>query len=75
MKTTTVLAKAKRIDKLVTTIGKLESELAALRTALVNQLEVSPGKAKVVKKRRKMSKESRAKIAAAQKARWAKLKK
>jgi len=74
MKYKTVSAKARRIDQIVATIAALDKELAKVRMALVNQLGVSPGKVEAVKKRRKMTKAARAKIAAAQRARWAKIK-
>jgi hypothetical protein len=52
--------------------GRLEKQLSGLNAALTAFANVYSGTVKPSRKRRKMSAKSRAKIAAAQRARWAK---
>jgi hypothetical protein len=52
---------------------RVERQLSGLDAALTIFAGVYPGTAKPTRKRRKMSAKSRAKIAAAQRARWAKV--
>jgi hypothetical protein len=53
----------------------VEQQLSGLNAALAAFVNVYGGPAKPTRKRRKMSAKSRAKIAAAQRARWAKVRK
>jgi hypothetical protein len=53
---------------------RVEKQLSGLNAALSAFVEVYSGKAKPTRKRRRLSAKGRAKIAAAQRARWAKLK-
>jgi hypothetical protein len=54
---------------------RVERQLSGLNAALAAFAGVYRGTAKPTRKRRKMSAKSRAKIAAAQRARWAKVRK
>jgi hypothetical protein len=54
---------------------RVERQLSGLNAALMAFARVYRGTAKPTRKRRKMSAKSRAKIAAAQRARWAKVRK
>ena len=54
---------------------RVEQQLSGLNAALAEFAGVYRGTAKPKRKRRKMSAKSRAKIAAAQRARWAKVRK
>jgi hypothetical protein len=53
---------------------RVERELSGLNAALSAFVGVYSGKAKPTRKRRKLSGKARGKIAAAQRARWAKIK-
>ena len=76
--TTPSVAALRRAIEITEQIGKLESELNGIldgkgSSAPVAARSVAPAAAAPVKKRRKMSPEARARIVAAQKARWAKV--
>jgi len=64
------VAQLKRAVTIKERIQKLEKQLAAVVGAPIS----APAEGRVIHRRRKMSAEARAKIAAAQRARWAKQK-
>lgn len=66
------IAQLRKAANLKEEIAKLENELAAILSTSVPAATIPTSKP--VKKKRKMSAAGRAKIAAAQKARWAKIK-
>jgi len=64
------VAQLKRAVTIKERIQKLEKKLAAV----IGAPDLAPTEGRVIRRRRKMSAEARAKIAAAQRARWAKQK-